>query len=519
ISVERALASKLRPHQVEALHFLYDALLVKNFSGALLADDMGLGKSLSTLAFLYTLLEHKIFKKCCIVCPASLCGNWKNEIKKWLGENKLRPTCIIGNSHAKTLKSQTVAEKMKFVMRAFAHGRTASDKLLILSYEQLRNHAAELSACLDFLILDEGHRLGHGSSQTTKTLGEQFRNAKKLLLSGTPLQNNLDEFFTLCEFLNPGSLGDFDTVFRRPILKGREPSATAQQRALGVARFQHLNSLARQFLLRRTANAVLRKILPPMHTVVVFCPLLDENFRKMYQQKLDGGTSTASVTSGLVQHEEQAPTSVLGLILELRRVCYESKMVFLKQFLRNLAQQNMKCVLVSNFTRCLDLLEGVLAELTCAEGGRKRGSKFGGGMISYSYERLDGSTNQKARTEMVDRFNAGVLASTASAQFFLLSSKAGGVGLNLIGASKLVMIDPDWNPAADAQAMRRVWRDGQEKEVFCYRLVVPGSVEECIFARQEKKTDLLHNVLQKDILQKQNNLTLAEVRQLFQLRG
>eukprot|EP00392_Amoebophrya_sp_AT5.2_P000611 g612.t1 len=542
---------------------------------------MGLGKSLTTIAFLHTMLEAKIFRKCCVVCPASLTNNWKREIQKWLASDgggktqKLHPTCIVGNSHSKNLlKNQTGKDKMKFVIKAFLHGKTISDKLLILSYEQLRNHADELAAGIDFLVLDEGHRIGGGGSQTAAVLRKfsEGRNVagsgyssslsgaggannkgsassamgqqrsllrgvarkchdssypmrpksmamggfptKKLLLSGTPLQNNLDEFFALVDFLNPGCVGaseeSFNQVFKKPILAGRAKQADDCARKLGAARFAYLNALTGPFLLRRTAGDVLKHLLPPMQTLVVWCGLGDEWTKKC------------------------SNNSALQLMLDLRKICYESKMHFLKALLQTMARKKQKCVLVSNFTRCLDLVEGILCELALQSKG---------GLASFSYERLDGSTEQKARQPMVDRFNKPVAARTCApscptpspgnsaarwyssstrapeqgqtetaspeneddtseahqlnppVNFFLLSSKAGGVGLNLVGGSRLVMLDPDWNPANDAQAMRRVWRDGQKNEVFVYRLVVPGSIEECILCRQEKKEDLLHGVL------------------------
>ncbi|CAD7957383.1 unnamed protein product [Amoebophrya sp. A120] len=580
ISVDAELATKLRPHQLDALYFLYDRLYdgdvgvgvatsnnvaaifgtpasstsaaAPRLQGVCLADDMGLGKSLTTIAFMYSMIQAKVLRKACIVCPASLTSNWQKEICKWLGERKLRPTVIIGNSHTKRLlKNQTCSEKMEFVIKAWVNSKNPmADKLLILSYEQLRNHADALALGVDFLVLDEGHRIGSGGSQTATSL-HKFRKAKKLLLSGTPLQNNLDEFFALSEFLNPGLLGyDYEKVFKKPILKARDKHATTETKKLGDARFHHMNMITQQWLLRRTANMVLRKVLPPMHTLLLFCPL-SLQFQKLYTEKLMGAapstsfgtTNTAgrgapsSSTASCDTRAGGGGHGVLSLLLELRRICFEGKMEFVKAFLRRLSLRQEKCVLVSNFTRCLDHVERVLQELAVES------RALGTTTASFNYERLDGSTSQKLRGPMVERFNripddvegsfsvvnSGAKSegddeeplSGAAVQFFLLSAKAGGVGLNLIGGAKLVMLDPDWNPATDAQAMRRVWRDGQKREVFVYRLVTPGSIEECILMRQDKKQDLLQNVVvSADALKKSHtNLTLAEVRHLFQLRG
>ena len=264
--------------------------------GALLADDMGLGKTLSTLAFVYTLLGNRRAKKICIACPAALTENWRKECKKWFGDllqptvlrpgggsaaakQKARfgrvggggappPTLVPNNdddhddaapplskkaktsSKKKILTTGTQHSEQNTALAAFAHGRTIRDRVLIISYDLLRAHSAYLAPFFDLLVLDEGHRLCHDNSLTTRTLSHHFKGKKKLLLSGTPLQNNLEEFFSLCEdFLHVG-LDRAD--FLPEILCSREPNATKSQKKRGDERFLALQEASKKFMLRRT---------------------------------------------------------------------------------------------------------------------------------------------------------------------------------------------------------------------------------------------------------------------------
>uniref|UniRef100_A0A7S1TGU5 DNA repair and recombination protein RAD54B n=1 Tax=Compsopogon caeruleus TaxID=31354 RepID=A0A7S1TGU5_9RHOD len=346
--------------------------------------------------------------------------------------------------------------------------------LLIISYDLFRKNLASLQSVCELLICDEGHRLK--CSQGNKTIDSlsSLRCNRRIVLTGTPVQNDLEEFWALCNFVNPGCLGNlssFRCIFASPILASREPSAAEDIKDLGLSRAAELSRVAESFILRRLSST-LSQYLPDKTESVVFCHL-SENQRESYIKEAKSGVARLG--------ESYSLGNVLSIIASLRRLCVQphiseeidtqsarkftmdeatnsSKMQFLRLFVSRLTSTtNDRLVIVSNFTRNLDLCELVLDAQ------------------SIPYCRLDGSTPVQARTTMVETFN-----SSRTWTAFLLSSRAGGVGLNLIGANRLILLDPDWNPAIDKQAMARIWRDGQNKAVYIYRLLCTGTIEEKI---------------------------------------
>ncbi|CAE8643556.1 unnamed protein product, partial [Polarella glacialis] len=219
--------------------------------GCILADSMGLGKTLQALSLLWVAFSRPagrpMSRKAAVVCPSSLCGNWEAEVWKWLGPLRLRPTVVQGGSCA----AAAVRSLTSFLA---AGGVGASDgRLLIISYDQLRMHADRLDGVLDLLVCDEGHRLKSGGTSTTKRL-DALRCRRRLLLTGTPLQNNLDEFYYCCSFVQPKLLpphGVFQRVFKRPIERAQDQSASAEEMALGQSRSTELARLTSSIILRR----------------------------------------------------------------------------------------------------------------------------------------------------------------------------------------------------------------------------------------------------------------------------
>ncbi len=305
------------------------------------------------------------------------------------------------------------------------------------------------------VICDEGHRLKNSGSQITKYLG-MIQTPRRIILSGTPIQNDLEEFYTMCEFVNPGVLGDLPTfrqVFMNPINRGREPSATAAEKQIGVARSNQLLETTRLFVLRRTA-VILEKYLPPRIENVVFCSLVDQQ-RSLYHSYV-----YSSDIYNILQTNESCsaleaimnlrllcnhPSLVLEKIIESKdkkiaklcesidRTTYQpqlsAKMLVLEKMLLHIQSTTSdRVVLVSLFQKTLDLFE-----IMCKN-------------HNMSFLRLDGSVPNQKRQNLVDRFN-----DVGSKTFlFLLSSRAGGVGLNLIGANRIILFDGDWNPGSIA---------------------------------------------------------------------
>ncbi|KAH3685805.1 hypothetical protein WICPIJ_003218 [Wickerhamomyces pijperi] len=490
VVIDPHLAKSLRPHQVKGVKFLYDCVMgIKDSqtNGALLADDMGLGKTLQTITLLWTLLKQSpydegyknpVVSKVLIACPVTLVGNWKREFKKWLPMNRVSVL---------TLNSRNGIARDKQDLKGFGRGRVY--QVLIMGYEKIANMKDELQEIdFDILVCDEGHRLKNNSNKTLQALNS-LDVQKKILLTGTPIQNDLNEFFNIIDFINPGVLGTlahFKRHFMIPILKSREIGVMNESIIeLGNDRSSELIQLTKPFILRRTA-AVLAKHLPPRTDIIVFCPPTKSQIHLFHE--VLSSTSFNSLLSN------SGSASTLALITMFKKICNSPSLVsqdkvytdlkltsshtsqlssgklnLLIQLLIQFHSLNEKVVIVSNYTQTLDIIQSILQTM------------------DHTFARLDGSTPSKDRDSIVLKFNK----STTSKQFaFLLSAKSGGVGLNLIGASRLILFDSDWNPAVDLQAMARIHRDGQKKPVFIYRLLTTGTLDERIMMRQLMKGQL-----------------------------
>ncbi|KAJ6189762.1 Rad54 N-terminal [Penicillium mononematosum] len=472
VVIDPRLSKVLRPHQVEGVKFLYrcvTGLVDKNANGCIMADGMGLGKTLQCIALMWTLLKQSseagktTIQKCVIACPSSLVGNWANELVKWLGKDATTPFAIDG----KATKAELITQIKQWAM---ASGRGIVRPVLIVSYETLRMYADTLNDTpIGLLLCDEGHRLKNKESLTWTALN-QLNVTRRVILSGTPIQNDLSEYFALLHFANPNLLGsqaEFRKRFELPILRGRDAAGTDAEKKLGDERLQELSGIVNKFIIRRT-NELLSKYLPIKYEHVVFCNMSE------FQR-------------GLYNHFIKSP--------EIQSLLRGKGSQPLKAIARIRQDTNDKIVLISNYTQTLDLFEKLC---------RSRG---------YGSLRLDGTMNIKKRTKLVDTFN-----NPEGQEFvFLLSSKAGGCGLNLIGANRLVLFDPDWNPAADQQALARVWRDGQKKDCFVYRFIATGSIEEKIFQRQSHKQSLSSCVVDsaEDV---ERHFSLDSLRELFQFK-
>ncbi|XP_013783608.1 DNA repair and recombination protein RAD54-like [Limulus polyphemus] len=525
VVVDPLLSKVLRPHQREGVKFMWDCVTGKQIPdsyGCIMADEMGLGKTLQCITLVWTLLRQSpdakpTIEKAIIVAPSSLVKNWYNEIKKWLG---MRIDALAIDSGTKS----EIDKNLKSFMNT--HGRRPVNPILIISYETFRLHAEVLHRSeVGLVICDEGHRLKNSDNQTYHALNKL--NAKRrVLLSGTPIQNDLLEYFSLLHFVNQGILGtahEFKRKYETPILRGRDAAATDKDHEKGKEKLEELISIVNRCMIRRTAT-ILSKYLPVKVEQVICCSLTP-------LQKSIYSHIVHSKTISEVANENTKVSASLSLITTLKKLCNHPSLIYeqcqqrvkdlegclnlfpvgydFKKLLPELSGKMSvldctlavikstttdKVVLVSNYTQTLDLFEKLC---------RHR---------NYQYVRLDGSMSIKKRAKVVEQFN-----NPQSPEFiFMLSSKAGGCGLNLIGANRLVMFDPDWNPANDGQAMARVWRDGQKKQCFIYRLLTTGTIEEKIFQRQTHKKALSSCVVdnEEDV---QRHFSLAELRELFRL--
>ncbi|KAL8793137.1 MAG: hypothetical protein Q9195_004249 [Heterodermia aff. obscurata] len=516
VVVDPLLSEHLREHQREGVEFMYECVMgMRAFDGqgAILADEMGLGKTLQTIAVLWTLLKQNpiyddppVVKKALIVCPVTLINNWRKEFRKWLGTERI---------------GVFVADEKKKRLTDFTLGRSYS--IMIIGYEKLRTVQEELKKGpgIDIVIADEGHRLKTAKNKSAQAI-KALNTPRRIILSGTPIQNDLSEFYMMVDFVNPDLLNDVKTFtkqFETPIVKSRQPGAKQEDLELGEARSEELASLTGMFILRRTAE-VLSKFLPPKTEYVLFCrPTANQALAYQHVLACPAFQAAMGNTEASLQlitvlkkvcnspallspKDPAAPLSpMMAAVLSsippnlLRSNAGSTKLRALDQLLHTFrTTTSEKVVIVSNYTSTLDLLSILLTSL------------------GHPFLRLDGTTPSSKRQDLVDTFNR----TSASACFaFLLSAKAGGMGINLIGASRLVLFDVDWNPATDMQVMARIHRDGQKKPCFIYRLVMAGGLDEKIWQRQITKIGLASNII--DQKGGGNNFTRDELRDLFRL--
>ncbi|KAJ7339002.1 hypothetical protein JRQ81_012904 [Phrynocephalus forsythii] len=462
--------------------------------GAILADEMGLGKTLQCISLIWTLLRQgpygckPVIKQALIITPGSLVKNWGKEFQKWLGNERIK-VFLVDQDH----------RVEEFINSPLYSVLVMSYEMLLRSLDQIQN--------IDFslIICDEGHRLKNSSIKTTMALASLACKRRIIL-----------------------------TVYEEPIIRSREPSAAKEEVELGEKRAAELTRLTGLFILRRTQD-IINKFLPPKKESILFCrptPLQLDLYRTLLTSPVVRSCLQGSLENSphlicigalkkLCNHpyflfkamkekegdstceEREKPNlydSLLGLFSQEYPLTSFSetdsgKMMVLMQLLAAIHELSPpeRVVVVSNYTQTLNVLQEVC-------------KRYG-----YSFTRLDGSTPVSQRQQIVDSFNSRF----CPAFIFLLSSKAGGVGLNLVGASHLVLYDIDWNPATDIQAMARVWRDGQKRTVHIYRLLTTGTIEEKIYQRQISKQGLSGAVVDFSKGSEHIRFSVEELRNLF----
>ena len=412
----------------------------------ILADEMGLGKTVQTLALLAA--DPGKHLPALVVCPTSLLENWVREAEKFVPSLKVLP--ITGHDRAPLWES------------ALFHD------ICVCSYALIKRDA-ELVRKLHFryLILDEAQHIKNpatGNSQTCKSIEADH----KLVLTGTPLENSPEDLWSIFEFLHPGLLGSLSSFRRNYIQSGATPEALAE-----------LSARIAPFILRRRKSEVYTEI-PPKNEQLLYCEM-DEAQRRLYDRFLQESRERfARIRSG---DSSIGRFEILSSLLRMRQVCCDpallpdgaglrsAKMELLRELLLETLDSGHKVLLFSQFTSLLAIVRSWLD----TEGIR--------------YEYLDGSTRD--RMERVDSFNQ-----SPEIPLFLLSLKAGGLGLNLTSADTVILYDPWWNPAAEAQAADRTHRIGQTKSVNIIKLLVKDSVEEKVLELQRRKADLFNDLVE-----------------------
>lgn len=546
VQVPASINCRLLEHQRDGVRFLHG--LYKNNHGGILGDDMGLGKTIQTIAFLAAVIgkdtEHgghqmdrkdHVIKKgpVLIVCPTSVIHNWENEFSEW-GDFSV----VVYHGPNREL----ILEKLE----------TRGVEILITSFDTFRIHDKILSEIpWDIVIVDEAHRLKNEKSQLYRAcLGIKTR--KRFGLTGTIMQNKILELFNLFDWVAPGSLGTrehFRDFYDEPLKHGQRLSAPEKFIQVADERKQHLVAVLQKYLLRRTKEETIGHLMLGKEDNVVFCAM-SELQKRVYKRMLEqpdiqclinkdlpcrcGSPLTQVecckriVPDGIIwsylhrdnpegcdscpfclvlpcliklqqisnhlelikpnpkdEVEKQKKDSELasallgadvGLVggsaqiesfIRLSDVEHCGKMRALEKLLLSWTAHGDKILLFSYSVRMLDILEKFLIRQ------------------GYCFSRLDGSTPMSLRQSLVDEFNR-----SPSKQVFLISTRAGGLGLNLVSANRVVIFDPNWNPAQDLQAQDRSFRYGQKRHVVVFRLLAAGSLEELVYSRQVYKQQL-----------------------------
>jgi SNF2 family DNA or RNA helicase len=465
------LTAQLRDYQAYGAAWM-GSLLEAGFGGVL-ADDMGLGKTVQTLALLQARREAGAPGPALLIVPTSLLHGWKMQARQFTPDLRLV-----------TLHGMGRAARREAALEA---------NLVVTTYPLLARDRDWLAAQdWPLVILDEAQTLKNPASQMAKTLRE-IPARGRLALTGTPLENSLQDLWTLIDWINPGLLGDrkrFQTLFRTPIEKHGDRTAQAR-----------LNRRLRPFLLRRTKEEVAAE-LPPKTEILdrVDLPKQQQALYETVRSAMDARVREAIAKRGAAA----ARITVLDALLKLRQVCCDPNLVKtdaarsvtdsakrtrLRDLLGELVAEGRRVLVFSQFVEMLRLIETDLAE------------------AGISHLTLTGQTQNRA--EVLDSFAQG------DAAVFLLSLKAGGVGLTLTEADTVILYDPWWNPAVERQAMDRTHRIGQSKPVFVHRLVAAGTVEEKILDMQARKQALADALFDDSGTASESLLDEATLQDLF----
>lgn len=495
--------------------------------GGIVGDEMGLGKTIQIIAFLAGLhYSKKITKPVIVVAPATVMKQWVNEFHTWwppfrvsilhtsgsgmidVGrESREEDELISAAPRSIGKKPLTKAQKSakKIVDRVVQEGH-----ILVTTYSGLQSYA-ELLIPIDweYAVLDEGHKIRNPNTAIT-IYCKELRTANRIILSGTPMQNNLVELWSLFDFVFPmrlGTLVNFRQQFEFPIRQGGYANASNLQVQTAMQCAETLKETISPYLLQRF-KADVASDLPKKSEQVLFCKLT--KFQRDTYENFLASDDLKAIMNGKRQ--------VLYGVDILRKICnhpdlqdhkllsvktsynYGSgaksgKMQVVKALLELWKEQGNKTLLFAQHRIMLDILEKFIRSL----GG-------------FKYRRMDGTTPIHTRQGLVDEFN-----NSPSAHVFLLTTKVGGLGINLTGANRVIIYDPDWNPSTDVQARERAWRLGQKREVMIYRLMTAGTIEEKIYHRQLFKQFLINKIL-RDPKQRQT-FQMKDLHDLFTLGG
>ncbi|KAK7260935.1 hypothetical protein RIF29_27236 [Crotalaria pallida] len=487
----------LHPYQLEGLNFFRFSWSKQTH--VILADEMGLGKTIQSIAFLASLCEENISPHL-VVAPLSTLRNWEREFATWAPQ--MNVVMYFGSAQARSVIRQyefyfpkKQNKKKRKYGQTFAKSKQEVVKfdVLLTSYEMINLDTTSLKPIKwQCMIVDEGHRLKNKDSKLFSSL-KQYSTRHRVLLTGTPLQNNLDELFMLMHFLDAGKFGsleEFQEEFR---------DINQEEQVL------RLHKMLAPHLLRRVKKDVMTE-LPPKKELILRVELSSKQ-KEYYKAILTRNYEILARRGG-------AHISLINVVMELRKLCCHpymlegvqpvlddaqeffklllessGKLQLLDKMMVKLKEQGHRVLIYSQFQYMLDLLEDYCS------------------YKNWHYERIDGKVGGAERQIRIDRFNA----KNSSRFCFLLSTRAGGIGINLATADTVIIYDSDWNPHADLQAMARAHRLGQTNKVMIFRLITRGTIEERMMQLTKKKMVLEHLVVGKLKAQNINQEELDDI--------
>ncbi|PSN73459.1 hypothetical protein BS50DRAFT_568994 [Corynespora cassiicola Philippines] len=456
----------MRDYQVAGLNWLIS--LHENGISGILADEMGLGKTLQTISFIgYLRYIAGITGPHLVAVPKSTLDNWKREFGKWIPDINVLVLQGAKDERAELIQDRLIDEKFD---------------VCITSYEMILREKSHLKKfAWEYIIVDEAHRIKNEESSLAQII-RLFNSRNRLLITGTPLQNNLHELWALLNFLLPDVFGD-SAAFDEWFSSQEEDSDTV---------VQQLHKVLRPFLLRRVKSDVEKSLLPKkeLNLYIGMSDMQVKWYKKILEKDIDAVNGAAG--------NKESKTRLLNIVMQLRKCCnhpylfegaepgppyttdehlvYNSaKMVMLDKLLKRMKAQGSRVLIFSQMSRLLDILEDYSV------------------MRGYQYCRIDGSTAHEDRIAAIDEYNK----ENSEKFLFLLTTRAGGLGINLTSADIVVLFDSDWNPQADLQAMDRAHRIGQTKQVMVFRFVTENAIEEKVLERAAQKLRLDQLVIQQ----------------------
>eukprot|EP00929_Paragymnodinium_shiwhaense_P113006 TRINITY_DN81277_c0_g1_i1.p1 TRINITY_DN81277_c0_g1~~TRINITY_DN81277_c0_g1_i1.p1 ORF type:complete len:821 (-),score=232.18 TRINITY_DN81277_c0_g1_i1:233-2695(-) len=488
LTVPEGLKVELMPYQVEGLEWLVS--LFNNDLAGLLADEMGLGKTIQTVALIAFLREtKKKYGPHFIICPKSVLPNWQKEIARCYPEYEDCTIVFQGTPKER----EELTKKIKKILK-----KQKKRLIVITNYEQVHpdRNKILLQPEWELVVVDEGHRMKNQKSVFHQTMKEHMKAKMKILLTGTPLQNNLDELFALLNYLLPEIFSDassFKSWFAKPLMEKLESmdlneyhvAFTPEEEQRMVS---YLHAMLAPFLLQRTkADVFSFDKLPPRREEVIRVPLsawqesVYADLRANVLRRVDG--SSGAVSQQLLRNTTMQLRKIVlhpylfgqgskeQSVEDVMRAA--GKVEALDRILRKLHKFKHKVLVFSQFTSVLDILERFLT------------------LRSWKFERIDGQVSAEDRQERIRRFSD----KDSEAFVFLLSARAGAVGLNLQAADTVILFDLDWNPQNDKQAIARAHRFGQTKEVLVLRLLTVSAIEGHMERMVNAKLDLEKKII------------------------